>query len=109
NRANDAVRVLGYRDSTRLRSFAEGRPEEARTNPRSSSNPVSGSVAFRWQETVIGVTSAKVSTVITSMAEFLCALLNLRGVGLDIGTPGRMLLCATMELAMGLMGLLTKG
>jgi hypothetical protein len=108
NRANAAVRVRGYRDSRRIRSFIAGRPDVARTKPRSSSSPLSGSAAFRWQETVIGDTRAKLSSVITPMAEPLCRLVNRRGVGLDIDTPRR-IYAPRWKWQWGLMGLLTKG
>jgi hypothetical protein len=43
------------------------------------------------------------------MAECLCALLNLCGVGLDIGTPGRMLFCATKGTGDGAYGIIDEG
>jgi Flp pilus assembly CpaE family ATPase len=71
----------------RANSVGAGRPAALRTNSRSSSMPLSGLAALRWQEAVIGVMSAKTNSGSTAIAERLCEFIEGRQSRSGMKTP----------------------
>src|SRR4030095_13153242 len=92
----------------RVTSAGAGLPDVLRTSSRSSSMPLSGLAALRWQDTVIGVTSAKISSGSTATAELLCKSIRRRQSGSGMKTP-RDMVCAAVERVMGLEGIIDEG